>query len=88
MNNRDRELIRDAVELGATLALERLGMTAGEVSQRQARRLYGSYFATLVQQGRIAPVHEEPGRAGTKFYRIADILQCKVEDRTAATLIP
>ena len=80
-------LIQDAVELGATIALERLGLTSGEMSQRQARMVYGSYFDLLCKQGRIAPSHTEPGRAGTKFYRIADILECKLEDRTPAQLI-
>lgn len=80
------DLIQDAVQLGATLALEQLGLTAGEISQRQARRIYGSYFDTLVAQRRIAPARIEPGHAGTKFFRIADILTCKVEDRTPAEL--
>lgn len=80
-------LIRDAVELGATLALERLGISSGEISQRQARKVYGSYFDTLVRQGRVAPSHIEPGHAGTRFFRVADILACKVEDRTPAELL-
>lgn len=75
------------VELGATLALERLGLTAGELSQRQARKVYGAYFDTLCKQGRIAPAHTEDGHAGTKYYRIADILLCKAEDRRPAELI-
>lgn len=80
-------LIQDAVELGATLALERLGITAGEVSQRQARRTYGKYFDGLVSQRRIRPARIEEGHAGTIYYRIADILRCKVEDRADAELI-
>lgn len=75
------------VELGATLALERLGLTAGELSQRQARKVYGAYFDTLRKQGRIAPAHTEAGHAGTKFYRVADILACKAEDTRKAQLL-
>lgn len=80
-------LIQDAVELGATLALERLGISAGEVSQRQARKTYGAYFDDLVRQRRIAPVRIETGHAGTKYFRVADILACKVEDRVPAQLL-
>ena len=80
-------LVRDAAELGATLALESLGLTAGEMSQRQARKVYGAYFDLLVKQGRIAPCRIEPGHAGTRYFRIADILACRVEDRTPAELI-
>ena len=81
------KLIQDAVELGATLALERLGLTSGELSQRQARKVYGGYFDLLCKQGRIAPSHTESGHHGTKFYRVADILTCKVQDRTPAELL-
>ena len=74
------------VELGATLALERLGLTAGELSQRQARKVYGKWFDTAVKQGRIQPSHTEQGHAGTIYYRVADILLCKAEDRQPAQL--
>ena len=83
MTDRDMTL----VELGATLALERLGLTSGELSQRQARRVYGNYFDTLLRQGRIAPAHTEAGHHGTKYYRVADILLCKAEDRQPASIL-
>lgn len=85
--NRIYELVTDAVELGATLAFERMGVSAGEMSQRQARKVYGKYFTDLVAYGRIRPVRIEEGHAGTKYYRVADILGCKVEDRTKAQLL-
>lgn len=66
--------------------LESLGMTSGEISQRQARKTYGKWFITAVQQGRIRPARIEPGHAGTIYYRIADILAVKAEDRTPAEL--
>lgn len=75
------------VELGATLALERLGLTAGELSQRQARKTYGKWFDTAVRQGRISPSHQDPGHAGTIYYRVADILLAKAEDRKPAQLL-
>ena len=82
------KLIQDAVALGAALVIEQLGLSAGELSQRQARKVYGSYFDLLLKQRRITPARIEAGHAGTKFYRVADILACKVEDRTPAQLIP
>lgn len=80
-------LIQSAAELGAAVFAEQMGLTAGELSQRAARKTYGAYFDTLVRDGRIAPVRIEAGRAGTKFYRVADILACKVQDRAKAQLI-
>jgi hypothetical protein len=75
------------VELGATLALERLGLTAGELSQRQARKVYGAYFDTLCKQGRIAPAHTEAGHAGTRWFRVADILALQTEYSAQAFLL-
>lgn len=80
-------VLLDAVQLGATLALEQLGLTAGEISQRQARKVYGKYFDTLIAAGRIRPARIEEGHAGTRYYRVADILACKVEDRAPAELL-
>ena len=80
-------VIEAAVELGATLALENLGIVSGEMSQRKAHRVYGKYFDSLVECGRIKPTHTEAGHAGTKFFRVADILQCKVEDRADAHIL-
>jgi hypothetical protein len=67
--------------------LESLGMTAGEISQRQARKTYGKYFDLLVRQGRIRPSRIEEGHAGTIYYRVADILAAKAEDRAPAELL-
>ena len=67
--------------------LESLGLTSGEISQRQARKTYGRWFDTAVQQGRIRAARIEPGRAGTIYYRIADILAAKAEERMPAELV-
>lgn len=69
------------------VVLEQLGLTAGEMSQRQAKKVYGGYFVELVKAERITPVHTEKGHAGTKFYRVADILACKAEDTRKAQLL-
>lgn len=80
-------VIEAAAEMGAALALESLGIVSGEMSYRKAHRVYGKYFDTLAEQGRIRPARIEDGHAGTKFYRVADILRCKVEDRAQAQLL-
>ena len=67
--------------------LESLGLTAGEMSQRQARKTYGKWFDVAVAQGRIRPARIEDGHAGTIYYRIADILAAKAEDRMPANLV-
>ena len=67
--------------------LETLGLTAGEISQRKARQTYGRWFDAAVQQGRIRVARIEPGHAGTRYYRIADILAAKAEERMPAELL-
>ena len=79
-------LIQDCISLGTASALEQLGMHSGEISLSQARRIYGKWFSDAVMRGRIYPCRVEDGRAGTRWYRVVDILSLKVEDGAAAQL--
>lgn len=81
-------LISTAAELGAATALESLGITAGELSQRRAREVYGKWFTDAAAAGRIAPCRVEDGRAGTRWYRVTDILKLKTYDAARAELKP
>ena len=83
-----KDVIQDAAKMGAVELAEDLGLTAGEISQRKARKIYGKYFDTLVESGRVWPIRQEVGRAGTKYFRVSDILACRIADRVTATLIP
>lgn len=83
-----QRLIQDAAEMGAARLAVNLGLSTGEMSQRKARKVYGKYFDGLVASGRIWPARQEEGRAGTKYYRVSDILSCKIEDSIPAELLP
>ena len=48
-------IIETASERGAVLAMQALGVTSGELSQRQARKVYGKYFSDAVAAGRLTP---------------------------------
>ncbi|MBQ1524139.1 MAG: hypothetical protein IIZ55_03265 [Firmicutes bacterium] len=63
-----------------------LGLTAGEISQRKAGRVYGKWFIDAVNAGRIYPCRVENGRAGTKWYSITEILRVKTYDAARAEL--
>lgn len=80
-------LIETASALGAARTIEALGLSAGELSQRQAVKTYGKWFADAVRQGRIAPARIEDGHAGTRYYRVVDILKLKTADAAQAQLI-
>ena len=79
-------LISTCVELGSARTMELLGVTSGEISQRRARDIYGKYFMDAVSQGRLRPCRIEEGRAGTRWYRVVDILELKAADAAKAEL--
>lgn len=81
-----QSLIQDCISLGTASTLEQLGIHSGEVSMRQAKKTYGKWFLDCIARERIFPCRVEDGRAGTKFYRVVDILQLKVEDRAKMEL--
>jgi hypothetical protein len=86
MSNIER-LITTCVELGTAKALESLGISSGEISQRKAKSVYGKYFTTAEKSGRIRPCRVEDGRTGTKWYRVVDILSLKAQDAIPAELL-
>lgn len=79
-------VIDNAAALGAASVLETLGLTPGEISQRQALKTYGSWFALALRDQRIRPVRIEDGHAGTRWYRVVDILALKTKDAARAEL--
>ena len=87
MNKELHRLIESAAAMGAAQALHALGLTAGEISQRQAVRIYGKWLSEAIAAGRIVPARIEPGYAGTKFYRVEDILALQTEFSAQAYII-
>lgn len=79
-------LISTATELGAAQAMVNLGLTAGEISQRKAGRIYGKWFTDAAAAGRIFPCRVEDGRSGTRWYSITEILKLKTYDAARAEL--
>ena len=75
-----QSLIQDCISLGTASTLEQLGIHSGELSMRQAKKTYGKWFQDCITRERIFPCRVENGRAGTRFYRVVDILALKVED--------
>ena len=79
-------IISTSIELGAARTCEILGVSSGEISQRRARDVYGKYFTDADRAGRIRPCRIEEGRAGTRWYRVVDILALKAADAAQAQL--
>lgn len=74
MNKDLQRIIASAAQQGAAAALAALGLTSGEVSQRQAVKTYGKWLSEAIREGRIHPSRIEDGHAGTRWYKVADIL--------------
>lgn len=80
------QLVQSAAKLGAAEALETLGLTAGEISQRKARTTYGKWFTDAERAGRIRPSRIDEGRNGTRHYRVVEIQELKTADLVRAEL--
>ena len=80
-------MIQSWIAVGAAEALRLAGLTDGEISERQARKVYGKWFVSAIADGSIKPVRIGIGRTATKHYRISDILAYKAVCNTPAELI-
>ena len=79
-------LITTCTELGAAKAIENLGLSAGELSSRKAREIYGTWFTDAVKANRLRPCRVENGHRATRWYKVTDILTLKAADAAQATL--
>lgn len=84
-DNLDR-IIATAAELGATIALQRVGHISGEISEREAFRTYGSWLRHAVEAGRIRAHRTGNGPTSKKLYNVAQILALRASDEARATL--
>ena len=80
-------IISTSAAIGAARAMEALGLSSGEISQRQALKIYGKWFQDALAAHRLNPVRVEDGRAGTRWYRVVEILNLKLGDRVRAELL-
>ena len=80
-------MIKSWIAVGAAEGLRAAGVTAGEISERQARKIYGKWFVEAVAAGRIKPIRVGAGRTSTKHYSVTDILTYKAICATPAELI-
>ena len=85
MENLER-IVQSAAAMGAAQVLETLGITAGEISQRQARKTYGKWFTDAERSGRLRPSRVDDGRNGTRHYRVAAIQGLRCADLVRAEL--
>lgn len=76
-------LIDTCTELGTTRAMMALGVTSGELTERQARKVYGKWFIQAITKGDI-----QPTRVGVrnKWYSVEKILKYKAVHEARAVI--
>lgn len=78
-------IVARAAELGAQQALERVGLSAPEITKTQARRIYGQPFTQACLEGRIQPSRRTSDARNTPVYfRVSDILALFLSDEERA----
>lgn len=87
MEDRILQLVKQASEAGAYKALQDYGHTSGEISQNEARKIYGTYFTQAAAAGRLRPVRTGNAVNSTKYFRVQDILNLRTADEAKALLI-
>lgn len=87
MNKNLQTLMTTCISIGTAQALVTMGVHSGEISMRRARDVYGKWFLNAVNDGRIFPCRVENGRAGTKWFKVTDILALKADDLARAELV-
>ena len=76
-------LISSAIAYGAAWADAATGRHSGELSARQARKVYGKWFTTAVNAGRLHPSRVEDKR---HIYSVQEILALKVKEAAHAEI--
>ena len=80
-------MIKAWIAVGVAEGLRQIGAVSGEISERQARKTYGSWFTDAVAAGHIKPVRIGYGKTATRHYLVTDILAYKAVCYTPASLI-
>lgn len=79
-------IVKESAAMGTAQTLEALGVSAGELSQRKARAVYGKWFTDAERAGRIHPSRVDNGRNGTRHYRVVEIQELRVADLIRAEI--
>lgn len=80
------KVMQTIAQLGATLALQQCGQISGEISEREAFRVYGTWLRHAVEQGRIRPHRTGNGTNSKKLYNVSAILALRASDEARAEL--
>lgn len=86
MDELTRQTVADIAAAAAAQVLQALGITAGQLSQTQVRKVYGTCAAEAIRDGRLRPCSVGYGKTGRRMYSITDILALRASDSARATI--
>lgn len=78
--------IREGISIGCAQTMQELGVTSGELSERQVVKTYGRWIKEAIQNGKVSPCRVGEGTHGTRYYSVVDILAYKAKLAVKATL--
>lgn len=78
--------IRNGIEIGCVQTMRSLGVTSGEMSERQAVKTYGKWLIEAIRNNDITPCRVGNGRTGTRWYNVTDILTYKARKEIHAAI--
>lgn len=77
-------IVKDIKQVGAVEVLEVLGLSSGEISQRQVFETYGVWAKEAIRDGRLTPCRQGKSATSTKWYSVKDILSLRAKDSARA----
>lgn len=78
--------IRNGIEIGCVQTMRSLGVSSGELSERQAIKTYGKWLVEAINRNDILPCRVGNGKSGTKWYNVTDILTYKAKKEIRASI--
>lgn len=78
--------IANGYRIGKEEAYMECGVVSGEISERKARKLYGSPFIEAVAKGEFKPCRLAGGAKVIKYYNTLDWLKFKAEKQINASI--
>jgi hypothetical protein len=78
--NYTTEALTELIKATVSETLAATGHDSGEVSQSQAKRIFGRWFIDAMEAGRIRPISSGKGNTSTKWYSILEIRALRAAD--------
>lgn len=80
------EALKELIQATVAETLAATGQDSGEISQAQAKRLYGRWFKERIADGSLRPVNAGKGNTSTKWYSVVEIRSLRAAENIKAEI--